>query len=121
MVMFDAPEPSRAQGSAVQRRTGQSLLLLNNPFVHQQAQAWAVRDLHAFQNLSLEQRVERLFYEALARKPSASGISDAGRFCPGSGGCLSNCLTVLRELPDPRLWSDVCHVLLNAKEFLYLP
>ncbi|MEY5025759.1 MAG: hypothetical protein RLZZ244_1287, partial [Verrucomicrobiota bacterium] len=35
MVMFDAPEPSRTQGSRESSNVpGQSLLLLNNPFVH---------------------------------------------------------------------------------------
>lgn len=119
MVMFDAPEPSRATGSRESSNVpGQSLLLLNNPFVHQQAKAWAARDLQTFKNLALEQRVERLFSEALGRKPSQGETQSLVEFVQNQAAAYE--LPYIAQGTDPRLWTDVCHVLLNAKEFLYL-
>ena len=119
MVMFDAPEPSRAQGSRESSNVpGQSLLLLNNPFVHQQAKAWAARDLQTLKNLSLEQRVERLFSEALGRKPSQSETQALVGFLQDQAAAYE--LPYTAQNTDPRLWADLCHVLLNTKEFLYL-
>ena len=119
MVMFDAPEPSRAMGSRESSNVpGQSLLLLNNPFVHQQAKEWAARDLLAFKNLALEQRVERLFSEALGRKPSQRESQTMVEFIQNQAAAYE--LPYIAHGTDPRLWTDVCHVLLNAKEFLYL-
>jgi len=120
MVMFDAPEPSRATGSRESSNVpGQSLLLLNNPFVHQQARAWAAKDLQTFKTLALEQRVERLFSEALGRKPSQSETQSLIEFVQNQAAAYE--LPYTAQGTDPRLWTDVCHVLLNAKEFLYLP
>jgi hypothetical protein len=119
MVMFDAPEPSRAQGSRESSNVpGQSLLLLNNPFVHQQAKAWAARDLQTLKNLSLEQRVERLFSEALGRKPSQSETQALVGFLQDQAAAYE--LPYTAQNTDQRLWADLCHVLLNTKEFLYL-
>ncbi len=119
MVMFDAPEPSRAQGSRESSNVpGQSLLLLNNPFVHQQAKAWAARDLQTLKNLSLEQRVERLFSEALGRKPSQNETQALVGFLQDQAAAYE--LPYTAQNTDPRLWADLCHVLLNTKEFLYL-
>jgi hypothetical protein len=119
MVMFDAPEPSRTQGSRESSNVpGQSLLLLNNPFVHAQASAWATRDLAQFKNLSLEQRLERLFREALGRKPAPGEIQILVEFFQDQAEAYQ--LPYDAQSKDNRLWTDLCHVLLNAKEFLYL-
>ena len=119
MVMFDAPEPSRGTGSRESSNVpGQSLLLLNNPFVHQQAKAWAARDLQGSKNLSLEQRVDRLFTEALGRSPSQGESQSLVEFVQNQAAAYE--LPYTAHGTDPRLWTDVCHVLMNAKEFLYL-
>jgi hypothetical protein len=119
MVMFDAPEPSRTQGSRESSSVpGQSLLLLNNAFVHAQATAWAARGLRQFQNLPLEQRLERLFREALGRKPAHEEIQGLVEFVQDQAEAYQ--LSPDAQNKDPRLWTDVCHVLLNTKEFLHL-
>ena len=119
MVMFDAPEPSRGTGSRESSNVpGQSLLLLNNPFVHQQAKAWATRELQCSKNLSLEQRVERLFAEALGRTPSQGESQSLVEFIQNQAAAYE--LPYTAHGTDPRLWTDVCHVLMNTKEFLYL-
>ena len=120
MVMFDAPEPSRTQGSRDSSNVpGQSLLLLNNSFVHEQASVWAAKSLQASTNVSLDLRLERLFLEALGRKPSHAETQALLAFVQDQAAAYA--LPYASQNQDQRLWTDVCHVLLNAKEFLYLP
>jgi hypothetical protein len=120
MVMFDAPEPSRTQGSRDSSNVpGQSLLLLNNSFVHEQASVWAAKSLQASTNVSLDLRLERLFLEALGRKPSHEETQALLAFVQDQAAAYA--LPYASQNQDQRLWTDVCHVLLNAKEFLYLP
>ena len=120
MVMFDAPEPSRTQGSRDSSNVpGQSLLLLNNAFVHEQARAWAAKSLRDGKSISLDQRVERLFFEALGRRPLSAEIQTLVAFVQDQAHAYQ--IPHDAQTGDARLWTDVCHVLLNTKEFLYLP
>ncbi|MFM8804223.1 MAG: DUF1549 and DUF1553 domain-containing protein, partial [Planctomycetia bacterium] len=72
MVMFDAPEAARMVGEREATSVpGQSLLLLNNAFVHDQARAWAGRSIASSQGMSLDRRLARLFNEAIDRPAHA--------------------------------------------------
>jgi hypothetical protein len=120
MVMFDAPEPSRTQGSRDSSNVpGQSLLLLNNAFVHEQARVWAARSLREAKGISLDQRAERLFFEALGRRPLSHETQTLVAFVQEQADAYQ--IPHDAQTSDHRLWTDVCHVLLNTKEFLYLP
>ena len=120
MVMFDAPEPSRTQGSRDSSNVpGQSLLLLNNDFVHEQARVWAERSLRDAKGISLDQRTERLFFEALGRRPLFHEIQTLVAFVQEQADAYQ--IPHDAQTSDHRLWTDVCHVLLNTKEFLYIP
>ena len=79
---FDAPEPHMTQG----RRTStnvpaQSLTLLNDPVVVDAAQRWAARIIGpgvnpvSFDDRAIQQRIVRMFTEALAREPTADELS----------------------------------------------
>jgi hypothetical protein len=119
MVMFDAPEAARTVG--VREATnvpGQSLLLLNNAFVHAQAKAWAERTIAASQGMSLDRRLSRLFCEALGREPTPEEIDTLMAFLESQAAAYK--LEDAALASDPRLWADICHVLFNAKEFLYV-
>jgi hypothetical protein len=98
---------------------GQSLLLLNNAFVHEQARVWAERSLRDAKGISLDQRAERLFFEALGRKPQSNEIQALVAFVQEQADAYQ--ISHDAQTSDHRLWTDVCHVLLNTKEFLYLP
>ena len=100
LLAFDTPTPF----STVGRRTvsnvpAQALILLNDPFVHQQADVWAKR----VSKIDESGRIEAMYRAAFARPPS-SEESAACRQYVASGGT----------------WSGLAHVLLNAKEFVFL-
>ena len=119
MVMFDAPEAARTVGGREATNVpGQSLLLLNNAFVHEQAKAWALRSIASSQGMSLDRRLSRLFCEALGREPTPEEIDTLMAFLESQANAYK--LEDAALATDPRLWADICHVLFNAKEFLYV-
>jgi cytochrome c553 len=120
MIMFDAPEPSRTQGDRETSSVpGQSLLMLNSALVHEQATAWAAKDMKLRKGYSTEQRIEHLFATALGRKPSAQEVQSLVEFIDDQAEAYA--LPPAARGSDQRLWTDLCHVLINAKEFLYIP
>jgi hypothetical protein len=120
MIMFDAPEPSRTQGDRETSSVpGQSLLMLNSALVHEQATAWAAKDMKLRKGYSTEQRIEHLFATALGRQPSAQEVQSLVEFIDDQAEAYA--LPPAARGSDQRLWTDLCHVLINAKEFLYIP
>ena len=120
MIMFDAPEPSRTQGDRETSSVpGQSLLMLNSALVHEQATAWAAKDMKLRKGYSTEQRIEHLFATALGRQPSSLEVQSLIEFLDDQAEAYA--LPPAARGSDQRLWADLCHVLLNAKEFLYIP
>jgi hypothetical protein len=107
LLAFDTPIPF----STVGRRTvsnvpAQALILMNDPFVHQQAEMWAKRVLS--QPGTASERVERLYVNAFGRLPGGKEKAAALAFVGEGKG------------DDVRAWTDLCHVLFNAKEFIFL-
>ncbi len=92
-------------------------MLMNDPFVHQQAERWADRvlsnpgDTHA--------RIQTMYESAFGRLPSADekeklSVYVSLRTRRPDGSTLANS-------DAKKVWSDVAHVLFNVKEFIYLP
>jgi hypothetical protein len=116
MLAFDAPIPF----STVGRRTvsnvpAQALILMNDEFVIEQAQVWAKRML---QEPDTERRLEQMYLAAFSRKPTAAEIQDARAFLELQAAEYK--VPKDRIAQDLRLWKDLCHVLFNVKEFIYV-
>ena len=111
---FDFPP----QASTVGRRStsnvpAQSLALMNSPFVHQQAQQWAERLLDEWPNDA--QRVENLYLSAYARRPEPGETRRALEFLE------EHDFDGEREQEvELAAWTDLCHVVINTKEFLFV-
>ncbi len=112
-LAFDFPIPATAAGRRSQSNVpAQALSLLNDPFVAQQAGAWAKRIVtQPIVDTGTDERLDRLYETAFARMPTAAERALAARF--------------LREADRKRAapneqWAALCHVLLNVKEFLYI-
>ncbi len=113
MLAFDTPIPF----STVGRRTvsnvpAQALILLNDPFVHQQTELWGKKI--AARPGTPGERIERTYLEAFGRP-----CSEAER---------QACLAFLQQqaqlhkvaADQPAPWIDLAHTLINVKEFIYL-
>ena len=113
LLTFDTPIPF----STVGRRTvsnvpAQALILMNDPFVHQQAETWARRVLA--QRESVEERITQMFASAFGRKPTRSELSACSKFVEEQARLHD---TGSNEVPP---WKDLAHALFNVKEFIYL-
>ncbi len=112
LLAFDTPSPF----STVGRRTvsnvpAQSLILLNDPFAHQQAQLWAQRVLA--KPGSARERIIRMYESAFTRPPTETELAMCVEFLQQQ--------TVARATGDNlAAWTDLAHVLFNVKEFIFL-
>lgn len=112
-VAFDYPVPFTSIGRrSVSNVPAQALALMNNPLFQQQAEVWAKKTL-AVPGLNTAQRIDRLYREAYGRPVTASESSDAQAF-------LAEQDRAYGKPDDPRSWTDLCHVLFNVKEFIFI-
>ncbi len=79
----------------------QALILLNDPLVIQQATRWADR-LRLAPVRDDRERLDRLFAEAFGRPPTEDEARASLDFVGRAG------------------WADLCHVLINMKEFIFI-
>jgi cytochrome c553 len=109
---FDYPTPFTTIGRrTVSNVPAQALVMLNNPFVLQQAELWAARVL-ATQGTA-EDRVRAMYATAFGRLPTKAELAAAVDFVTE--------LSKEHGKPDhPKAWADFAHVLFNAKEFIFV-
>jgi hypothetical protein len=119
LLAFDAPVPFQAMGRRnVTNVPAQSLALMNDPFVVDQAARWA-RQTVADSTRSPEQRIDRMFREAFARGPSAEELRAALAFLAAQAG--QHGVTFAAEPRHEAVWTDFAHAVFNAKEFIFVP
>jgi hypothetical protein len=112
MLAFDAPIPFNTMGRRnVSNVPAQALILMNDPFVVEQAKTWATH-LPAGDARS---RVTQMYLAAFGRNPTDEELADASSFLQTQSG-----LYAATDPNDTRIWADLCHVLFNVKEFIYL-
>jgi hypothetical protein len=101
LVAFDYPLPTAPAGRRmVSNVPSQALTLMNNEFVAQQAMLWSGRMESSYTDPRA--RLDAMFLRIFARAPEPAERDRVQTF--------------LRE----GSWSDLAHVLFNAKEFLFL-
>jgi hypothetical protein len=113
LLAFDTPSPF----STVGRRTvsnvpAQALILLNDPFVHQQARLWARRILR--QAGSTRERIIRMYESAFTHPPTEAELAECLDFLQKKPGAQTT------GEPDTAAWTDLAHVLFNVKEFIFV-
>lgn len=113
LVAFDTPPPATTVGRrTVSNVPAQALILMNDPFVHQQAELWGRRSLAA--GRSPAERVAGMVRQAYGRRATDGEVRDCLDFLTGQAGQYH------APPDDPRAWADLAHALVNAKEFIFL-
>ncbi|MFN4258073.1 MAG: PSD1 and planctomycete cytochrome C domain-containing protein [Gemmataceae bacterium] len=113
LLTFDFPVPFSTMGRrTVSNVPAQALILMNDPFVLEQSRLWAQRALQ--QEQTPDDRLTTLFTTAFAHPPSAEQRRRIHDF-----------LTAQAQLygttpDDPRVWADLCHMMVNMKEFVFV-
>ncbi len=113
LLAFDRPIPFTTIGRrSVSNSPAQPLILLNDPFVHQQADIWA-RNFLALEGRDEAQRIRHAYLWAFGRPPEAHETEAARRF-------LSEQAARYESSSKQNAWKDLCHTLINVKEFTFL-
>jgi hypothetical protein len=113
-LVFDYPPPATTMGRrSVSNVPAQALALMNDPFIAEEAQRWAERVL-AEEPATDAARVDELWSTAFGRPAEewerASALDFLAQRASSEGTAPD----------DARAWADLCHVLFNTKEFVYL-
>jgi len=117
MLNFDAPIPFSTIGNRnVSNVPAQALALMNDPFVHDQADKWAAR-LMEDKSQKIAQRVDCIFLSALGRRPGETELKAIKAFIAQEVGQDA---TDERALANQLLWRELCHAVFNLKGFLYV-
>ncbi len=118
LAAFDMPPPLVTAGRRdVSNVPAQALILMNDPFVAEQARHWARRIL-AMKGLDASGRVRQMYLDAYARPPAEAELRAALRFLDRHGNELG--IPPSHRDVDEQIWADFAHVLINVKEFIFL-
>ncbi len=105
--VFDLPNATEPTGQRnVTNVPAQSLALLNDPFVHQQAQNWARRVMTG--GGTIDDQLRKVHRQAFGREATEAELQWGRK--------------VLRELGGgtEAAWKGLCHLMINRKEFIYV-
>ncbi len=118
MTTFDRPIPFSTFGKRdVTNVPSQSLIIMNDPFVAEQAELMAQK-LLSQNGLSFEEKVSWIYIRSFAREPTSDELLKAQEF-----------MAMLRKMETRNenkidqeliLWKQYCHSIINLKEFIYL-
>jgi Protein of unknown function (DUF1549)/Protein of unknown function (DUF1553)/Planctomycete cytochrome C len=114
LLGFDTPIPFSTVGRRqVSNVPAQALILLNDPFVQEQAARWG-ETARSGPGAPAE-KVAGMYVAAFGRPPTAEESAACLKFLAEQGrryGATAD--------DDPRAWVDLAHTLFNAKDFIYL-
>ncbi len=119
MLTFDMPVPFNTFGK---RNTttvpAQSLTLMNDPFVHQQAEYWANRSIASADSQALAARINQFYLSAFSRRATNPELEKDMSFIRSQAMAQGVPLEDIGR--SASIWKDFCHILFNRKEFIYL-
>ena len=114
-LAFDYPLPLTTTGRrSVSNVPAQALTMMNSEFTVMQSRRWAESLLAAHSSgasSSAENRITHLYLQAFCRQPTADELRLTTEF-------VTEALQTGQKELD--VWADLCHVLVNAKEFMFL-
>ncbi|MEO1994510.1 MAG: DUF1553 domain-containing protein, partial [Planctomycetaceae bacterium] len=117
LEVFDAPKPTSTRGTRDATNVpAQSLTMLNDPFVIDQATKWSQQLMTL--KLNPTQRIRFMFRRAFGREPSSAELRSTQDYVADltKEHADSEDATVQQE----RVWRDVAHALFCLKEFIYV-
>ena len=115
---FDAPKPFTTLGRRDATNVpGQSLTMLNSPFVIEQAAKWSRTLVHDDSDCEAT-RIRRMFAAAFAHTPSDDELASATTYLHALASDRQ--LGPDKVLANEAVWQDFAQSLFNLKEFIYL-
>jgi cytochrome c553 len=112
-LAFDTPIPFSTVGRrSVSNVPAQALILMNDPFVQQQAEKWAKRECD--KGAPANDRITSMYLTAFGRPPTDAERDACLAFLDRQANLANT------NANNPAVWKDLAHVLFNAKEFIFL-
>ena len=90
---------------------------MNDPFVMDQAQKWGQK-LAANPNTA-EERITSIYTKTLGREPTPEEMEQSKQFLQQQAAELG-IDSAEATLTNAQVWADLCHVMFNLKEFIYV-
>jgi hypothetical protein len=119
LLAFDAPVPFSTMGRRNSSNVpAQALTLLNDPLVLREARLWAQCQL-AIPARSARLRLDGLFQAAFGRGPSDPEARASLEFLAARRDAQTGAAGTAAK-PSLEAWADLCHVLINMKEFIFV-
>ena len=117
MLAFDTPIPFNSIGRRnVSNVPAQALILMNDPFVVEQAKVWSQRLMTEAD--TVDERIQLAYQNAFGRFATEEEMSKSKSFLQTQARERS--IDDDKILQSADIWADFCHVLFNVKEFIYL-
>jgi hypothetical protein len=118
LTAFDTPIPFSTFGRRAQSNVpAQSLILMNDPFVLEQAKSWAEHLMTL--NVSVEAKLTHMYESAFGRMPTNGERESARQFLQDQQSAHAQ-IEADSEKAQISAWADLCHILFNVKEFIYI-
>jgi hypothetical protein len=118
-LAFDAPAPFSTMGRRnVSNLPAQALTLMNDPLVIHEARLWAKRVMEEPAK-STKERLINLYLTAFCHRPDEREARASLEFLAAHDK-KSNSIATHNPEPSQGAWADLCHVLINMKEFIFI-
>jgi mono/diheme cytochrome c family protein len=118
-LAFDMPVPFSTMGRRnVSNVPAQALTLMNDPMVVDQARLW-VEGVIGGPHRTAQARLDVLYETAFGRRPTADEIRQCLGFLDSQQQAAHHGKTRDRDA-EILAWTDLCHVLINMKEFIFV-
>jgi hypothetical protein len=118
MLAFDQPIPFSSMGRrSVSNVPAQALILMNDPFVIDQARLWASHVLSE-NRADAKTRITEMYLTAFGREPDSRELAAATAFLQQQATDRS--IPAERVGTSTEVWADLAHALMNVKEFIFL-
>lgn len=109
-LAFDYPVPFTSVGRrSVSNVPGQALTMMNSPLVAAEADRWAAQIIK--ESTEVTARIAAIYLTAFGRYPDTMETRQAVDFIEQQSTLSSD---------EARIWADLCHVILNAKELIFI-
>ncbi len=117
MLAFDTPAPMSTRGRrSVSNVPAQALIMLNDEFAHQQAKRWAEKLLAESSDIGVVLR--SAWQQAIGRSPTDAELTALTSFAKAQSQLLDE--STDEPTLNVEVLSDVCHAIMNTKEFIYI-
>ena len=124
-LVWDFPQPATTMGKRSRSNVpAQALALMNDPFVVLAAERWAARTTDEMSADELEPGgvgIDRLWREALGRPPRDAERDHASAWLRAADALSPRGDVSALEEHRREVWTDLCHAVLQLKEFVHVP